>query len=49
MWLVIILIFISLLLVGSMIENGELQGELKLKDYEIDILRKELFGREGDK
>ncbi|MDF0152451.1 hypothetical protein O0K66_09575 [Staphylococcus pseudintermedius] len=49
MWLVIILIFVSLLLVGSMIENGKLQGELKLKDYEIDILRKELFGCEGDK
>lgn len=49
MWLVIILIFVSLLIVGSMIENGKLQGELKLKDYEIDILRKELFGREGDK
>lgn len=47
-WLAIMLIFVSLLLVGSMIENANIKGELKLKDYEIDILRKELFGREGD-
>ncbi|MEJ7542649.1 hypothetical protein [Staphylococcus intermedius] len=48
MWLIIIIIFVSLLLVGSMIENGKLQGELKLKDYEIEVLRKELFGDKGD-
>ncbi|UXR79042.1 hypothetical protein [Staphylococcus sp. IVB6227] len=49
LWLTIMLIFASLLLVGSMIENANLKGDLKLKDYEIDILRKELFGNKGDK
>lgn len=44
MWLIIILIFVSLLLVGRTIENGKLQGELKLKNYEIKVLKEKLFG-----
>ncbi|MFH0717369.1 hypothetical protein WMC59_11310 [Staphylococcus delphini] len=46
MWLIIIIIFISLLLVGSMIENGKLQGELKAKEYEIELLRERPRERE---
>lgn len=46
MWLVIILIFVSLLLVGSLIENGKLQGELKAREYEVEMLRETLRGRE---
>ncbi len=46
MWLVIILIFVSLLLVGSMVENGKLQGELKAREYEVEMLRGKLGKRE---
>lgn len=46
MWLVIILIFVSLLLVGSMVENGKLQGELKAREYEVEMLRVKLGSRE---
>lgn len=46
MWLVIILILVSLLLVGSLIENGKLQGELKVKEYEVEMLRVKLGNRE---
>ncbi|MBH9580894.1 hypothetical protein QUH70_01005 [Staphylococcus felis] len=46
MWMIIILIFVSLLLVGSMIENGKLQGEIKAKEYEVEMLRQSLRERE---
>ncbi|EGQ3928015.1 hypothetical protein LU474_002604 [Staphylococcus pseudintermedius] len=49
LWLIIMIIFVSLLLMGSMIENANLKGDIKLKDYEIEILREQLFGSEGDK
>lgn len=42
MWLIIILILVTLLLVGAMVENGKLQGELKAKQYELKMLRERL-------
>lgn len=42
MWLIIILILVTLLLVGAMVENGKLQGELKTKEYEVQMLRERL-------
>lgn len=48
MWMIIILIFVSLLLVGSMIENGKLQGEIKAKEYEVEMLRDRLKYKEDN-
>lgn len=42
MWLIIILILVALLLIGAMVENGKLQGELKAKEYEVKMLREKL-------
>ncbi len=41
-WLVIMLIFVSLLLVGSMIENAN----LKAKGYEVELLRDRIKERD---
>ncbi|WP_438929771.1 hypothetical protein [Staphylococcus pseudintermedius] len=45
-WLVIMLIFVSLLLVGSMIANANLKGDLKAKGYEVELLRDRIKERE---
>lgn len=42
MWLILIIIFLTLLLVGSLVENGNLRGKLEARDYEKKVLENRL-------
>ncbi len=42
MWLILIIIFLTLLLVGSLIENGKLSGKLEAREYEKKVLENRL-------
>ena len=42
MWLILIIIFITLLLIGSLVENGNLRGKLEAREYEKSVLENRL-------
>ncbi|MDW4041410.1 hypothetical protein QI289_00245 [Staphylococcus saprophyticus] len=42
MWLVIIIIFLLLLIIGFVSENSKLRGQLKAREYEKKLLENRL-------
>lgn len=42
MWLILILMFVTLLLVGFVAENGNLKGKLEAREYEKSMLEKRI-------
>ncbi|MFE8919311.1 hypothetical protein [Staphylococcus pasteuri] len=41
-WGIIAIIFLVILLFGSILEQNELKHKLEMKDYEIEVLRDKL-------